>query len=83
MDDGYYWTNYSITKNGHPVGSFYGHKVVGIFQNQSEIDALNKQAAEKLMVKLLFIRLLRLSLVTGNILMSMAMVISVMKIRQF
>lgn len=47
VDDGYYWTNYSITKNGHPVGSFYGHKVVGIFQNQSEIDALNKQAAEK------------------------------------
>lgn len=34
-------------KNGHPVGSFYGHKVAGIFQNQSEIDALNKQAAEK------------------------------------
>ena len=24
VDDGYYWTNYSITKNGHPVGSFYG-----------------------------------------------------------
>lgn len=47
VDTGYYWDNYSITKNGHPVGSFYGHKVAGIFQNQSEIDALNKQAAEK------------------------------------
>lgn len=32
VDDGYYWTNYSITKNGHPVGSFYGHKVAGIFR---------------------------------------------------
>ena len=47
VDTGYYWDNYSITKNGYPVGSFYGHKVAGIFQNQAEIDALNKQAAEK------------------------------------
>lgn len=47
VDTGYYWDNYSITKNGYPVGSFYGHKVAGIFQNQAEIDALNKQAVEK------------------------------------
>lgn len=47
VDTGYYWDNYSITKNGYPVGSFYGHKVAGIFQNQGEIDALNKQATEK------------------------------------
>ena len=45
--DGYYWDNYSATKNGHPVGSFYGHKVAGIFQNQAEIDELNRLASEK------------------------------------
>lgn len=45
--DGYYWDNYSITRNGYPVGSYYGYKVAGIFQSQAEIDALNQQAVEK------------------------------------
>ena len=45
VDAGYYWDNYSITRNGHPVGSFYGWVVEGIFQNQSEIDAANATAA--------------------------------------
>ena len=39
--DGDYWDRYSLTRNGYPVGSFYGWRVDGIFQNQSEIDALN------------------------------------------
>jgi len=28
---------------GHPVGSYYGYKVVGVFQNQDEIDNHSKQ----------------------------------------
>ena len=45
VDTGYYWDNYSITRNGYPVGSFYGWVVEGIFQNQAEIDAANAAAA--------------------------------------
>ncbi|WP_289127694.1 TonB-dependent receptor [uncultured Bacteroides sp.] len=45
VDTGYYWDNYSITRNGYPVGSFYGWVVEGIFQDQSEIDAANAAAA--------------------------------------
>ena len=33
------------TDVGEPIGSFYGHIVEGIFQNQDEIDALNPDAA--------------------------------------
>jgi hypothetical protein len=40
---GDYWNNYSLTRNGHPVGSFYGWRVDGIFQSQEEIDALNEK----------------------------------------
>lgn len=43
--DGANWNNYSITRNGYPVGSFYGWRVDGIFQNQAEIDLLNDKAA--------------------------------------
>jgi TonB-linked SusC/RagA family outer membrane protein len=43
VSDGDYWSNWSITKNGYPVASFYGWRVDGIFQNQGEIDALNAQ----------------------------------------
>ncbi len=41
--DGDYWSNYSLTRNGHPVASFYGWKVDGIFQSQAEIDALDSK----------------------------------------
>jgi TonB-linked SusC/RagA family outer membrane protein len=41
--DGDYWTNYSLTQNGQPVGAFYGWRVDGIFQSQAEIDALNSK----------------------------------------
>lgn len=45
--DGANWGNYSITRNGHPVGSFYGWRVEGIFQTQEEIEALNAEAVAK------------------------------------
>lgn len=35
------WDNHSITRNGYPVGSYYGWKVAGIFQSKEEIEALN------------------------------------------
>lgn len=45
--DGANWGNYSITRNGYPVGSFYGWRVDGIFQTQEEIDVLNATAVAK------------------------------------
>jgi len=45
--DGANWGQYSVTRNGYPVGSFYGWRVDGIFQTQAEIDALNRMAVEK------------------------------------
>ncbi len=45
-EDGDQWDNHSVTQNGYPVGSYYGYRVAGIFQSQSEIDALNAKAPE-------------------------------------
>lgn len=45
--DGDNWDNHSITQNGHPVGSYYGWKVAGIFRSQAEIDEMNRLAVEK------------------------------------
>ncbi|MFA5640387.1 MAG: SusC/RagA family TonB-linked outer membrane protein [Bacteroidales bacterium] len=42
---GDYWDNYSLTRNGYPVGSFYGWRVESIFQSQKEIDDLNAKVA--------------------------------------
>lgn len=42
---GYEWDNHSIIKNGYAIGSFYGYRVKGIFQNQAEIDALNNASS--------------------------------------
>jgi TonB-linked SusC/RagA family outer membrane protein len=42
---GDWWDNSSITENGHPLATFYGYRVEGIFQTQAEIDALNAAAA--------------------------------------
>ncbi|SKB82307.1 TonB-linked outer membrane protein, SusC/RagA family [Sphingobacterium nematocida] len=36
--------NDAVVMEGQPLGTFYGYKVAGIFQNQEEIDALNKLA---------------------------------------
>ncbi|MCF7568808.1 TonB-dependent receptor [Sabulilitoribacter arenilitoris] len=33
------FTNASYTGIGHPIGAFYMHKQIGIFQNQAEVDA--------------------------------------------
>jgi len=44
IQTGYWWENYSITRDGYPVGSYFGYSVAGVFQNQSEIDALNAEA---------------------------------------
>lgn len=41
---GAWWNSYSITRNGYPVGSYYGWRTDGIFQTQEEIDALNEIA---------------------------------------
>lgn len=41
VSDGDYWNNYSLTRNGYAVGSFYGWRVDGVFQSQDEIDNLN------------------------------------------
>ncbi|MDJ1499192.1 TonB-dependent receptor [Xanthocytophaga agilis] len=39
--------NYSITKKDLPLGSFYGYKMVGIFQNQNDIDNAATQPGAK------------------------------------
>jgi len=41
IEEGVLWENYSVTRNGGPVGAYFGYKTDGIFQNQAEIDALN------------------------------------------
>ena len=41
---GFYWGDHSMTMEGEAVGSFYGYVTDGIFQSQSEIDALNATA---------------------------------------
>ncbi|HXD79626.1 MAG TPA: SusC/RagA family TonB-linked outer membrane protein, partial [Puia sp.] len=38
------WNPFSVTKPGQPIGEFYGYKSLGIFQTQSQIDALNATA---------------------------------------
>lgn len=38
------WGAFSISKIGGQVGEFYGYKSLGIFQTQSQIDALNAKA---------------------------------------
>ncbi|ASU36268.1 SusC/RagA family TonB-linked outer membrane protein [Mucilaginibacter xinganensis] len=41
------WSTFTETNIGQPVGEFYGYKSLGIFQTQSQIDALNSAAAAK------------------------------------
>jgi TonB-linked SusC/RagA family outer membrane protein len=41
------WSTFSETFIGQPVGEFYGYKVLGIFQSQAQINALNAQAQAK------------------------------------
>ncbi|GHT08049.1 SusC/RagA family TonB-linked outer membrane protein [Bacteroidia bacterium] len=44
---GSWWESSAILQNGYALGTYYGYRADGIFRNQAEIDALNKQAAEK------------------------------------
>ena len=46
VSDGANWELFNNTKR-YPVGSFFGWRVDGIFQDQAEIDALNAQAVAK------------------------------------
>ena len=48
---GFYWGEHSISMEGEAVGSFYGYVVDGIFQNQAEIDAVNKNAYEQALAR--------------------------------
>lgn len=41
---GTHWNNHSIMREGYAVGSFYGYKVAGIFQNEQEIIDINAAA---------------------------------------
>jgi len=41
IEAGVLWENYSVTRNGGPVGAYFGYKTDGILQSQAEIDALN------------------------------------------
>jgi len=41
------WVTFSETNVGQPVGEFYGYKSLGIFQSQTQIDALNAAAVAK------------------------------------
>ncbi|MBZ4191103.1 SusC/RagA family TonB-linked outer membrane protein [Niabella beijingensis] len=41
--NGTFYGAYSISRVGRPIGMFYGYQVLGIFNNQAEIDAAPKQ----------------------------------------
>jgi TonB-linked SusC/RagA family outer membrane protein len=41
--NGGFYDSYNVSKVGHPIGMLYGYKVLGIFQNQAEIDKSPKQ----------------------------------------
>lgn len=38
------WNLISRTQDGSPMGMFYGYKVLGIFQNQAQVDEYNQRA---------------------------------------
>ncbi|MDR1645069.1 MAG: TonB-dependent receptor [Tannerellaceae bacterium] len=42
--NGSWWDPYSVTRDGYPVGSFFGLKTDGLWQRQSDIDAANATA---------------------------------------
>jgi TonB-linked SusC/RagA family outer membrane protein len=37
----------NVAKVGYPIGSFYGYRIIGIYQNQQEIDASPSDASNK------------------------------------
>jgi TonB-linked SusC/RagA family outer membrane protein len=42
--NGSWWDPYSVTRDGYPVGSYFGLKTDGLWQRQSDIDAANAKA---------------------------------------
>lgn len=44
INQGLYWSNCSICREGYAVGSYYGYVSDGLFTNQDELDALNAKA---------------------------------------
>ncbi|MFA9391701.1 MAG: SusC/RagA family TonB-linked outer membrane protein [Prolixibacteraceae bacterium] len=40
------WNLISRTQDGHPMSMFYGYKVLGIFQDQAQVDEYNQHALE-------------------------------------
>jgi hypothetical protein len=40
------WNLISRTQDGNPMSMFYGYKVLGIFQNQAQVDEYNQHALE-------------------------------------
>jgi TonB-dependent starch-binding outer membrane protein SusC len=40
------WSLISRTQDGHPMSMFYGYKVLGIFQNQAQVDEYNQYALD-------------------------------------
>ena len=41
--NGSFYADYNVSKVGSPIGMIYGYKMMGIFQNQAEIDKWPKQ----------------------------------------
>ena len=41
------WNDWSRTEDGYAIASWYGYRVVGVFQNQAEIDRMNEEAVTK------------------------------------
>ncbi len=44
VSSGAWWSDYSITRNGYPVGSFFGYRTNGLWQNQADVDAQDAAA---------------------------------------
>jgi TonB-linked SusC/RagA family outer membrane protein len=40
------WTQLARTENGHPMSMFYGYQVLGIFQNQAQVNEYNQYALD-------------------------------------
>jgi len=40
------WNLVSRTQDGSPMGMYYGYQVIGIFQNQAQVDAYNQKALD-------------------------------------
>ncbi len=46
LNNGGFFTTYTVV--GQPIGSYYGRNVIGIFQNQAEVDSYTNSKGEKI-----------------------------------